>query len=172
MSLITLDSLIWVSSSSFSARCFSRVRSWTRVRRYRHRSRSSRCHGGGTNDGPQHPPLGQLGQPDRIQLVRLRPAGDVLDVAGVDHPALACRLRAGKTAASSTSRWPPSRTASPPGTSASPAAPAAPASSWRTCAPPAAAAPACPRAAPARTPSASPCRYPARPPASRSRRPR
>jgi hypothetical protein len=55
MSLITLDSLIWVSSSSFSARCFSRVRSWIKVRRYRHRSRSSRCHGGGTNDGRSIP---------------------------------------------------------------------------------------------------------------------
>jgi hypothetical protein len=33
MSLITADSLIWVSSSSFSTRCFSRVRSWIRVRR-------------------------------------------------------------------------------------------------------------------------------------------
>ena len=29
MSLITDDSFTWVSSSSFSARCFSRVRSWT-----------------------------------------------------------------------------------------------------------------------------------------------
>jgi hypothetical protein len=33
MSLITTDSLIWASSSSFSARCFSRVRSWVKVRR-------------------------------------------------------------------------------------------------------------------------------------------
>ena len=33
MSLITEDSLIWASSSSFSARCFSRVRSWVKVRR-------------------------------------------------------------------------------------------------------------------------------------------
>jgi hypothetical protein len=33
MSLITADSLIWVSSSSFSARCFSLVRSWVKVRR-------------------------------------------------------------------------------------------------------------------------------------------
>ena len=36
----------------------------------------------------QHPPLGQLGQPDRIQLVRLGPARHVPDVAGIDHPAL------------------------------------------------------------------------------------
>jgi hypothetical protein len=36
----------------------------------------------------QHPPLGQLAQPHGVQLVRLGPAGDVLDIAGVDHPAL------------------------------------------------------------------------------------
>jgi len=33
MSLITTDSSIWASSSSFPARCFSRVRSWVKVRR-------------------------------------------------------------------------------------------------------------------------------------------
>jgi len=33
MSLITLESFTWASSSSFSVRCFSRVRSWVRVRR-------------------------------------------------------------------------------------------------------------------------------------------
>jgi hypothetical protein len=35
--------------------------------------------------GSQHSPLGQLGQPDRIDLVRLRAVGDVLDVTGVDQ---------------------------------------------------------------------------------------
>jgi hypothetical protein len=55
MSLITADSLIWVSSSNFSARCFSLVRSWVKVRRQRHRPRSSRCHGGGTSDGRTMP---------------------------------------------------------------------------------------------------------------------
>ena len=35
--------------------------------------------------GPQHPPLGQLGQPDGVQLVGLRPARDVLHVPGVDQ---------------------------------------------------------------------------------------
>jgi hypothetical protein len=43
---------------------------------------------GGDEAGPQHAALGELAQPDRIQLVGLGPAGDVLDVAGVDHPAL------------------------------------------------------------------------------------
>ena len=38
--------------------------------------------------GPEHAALGELAQPDRIELVRFGPAGDVLDVAGVDHPAL------------------------------------------------------------------------------------
>jgi hypothetical protein len=37
---------------------------------------------------PQHPPPGQPGQPDRVQLAGLRPAGDVLDIAGVHHPSL------------------------------------------------------------------------------------
>jgi hypothetical protein len=36
--------------------------------------------------GAEHLPLDDLGQPDRIQLVGLRPAGQVLDVAGVDQP--------------------------------------------------------------------------------------
>jgi hypothetical protein len=34
--------------------------------------------------GAQHLPLGDLAQPDRIELVGLRPAGQVLDVLGVD----------------------------------------------------------------------------------------
>ena len=38
--------------------------------------------------GPEHAALGELAQPDRVELVRFGPAGDVLDVAGVDHPAL------------------------------------------------------------------------------------
>jgi hypothetical protein len=36
---------------------------------------------------PQHAPLGQLGQPDGVLLVRLRPARHVLDLAGVHQPA-------------------------------------------------------------------------------------
>jgi hypothetical protein len=35
----------------------------------------------------QHPPLGQLAQPDRIQPIRFRPARHVLNIPGVDHPA-------------------------------------------------------------------------------------
>ena len=38
--------------------------------------------------GPEHAALGELGQPDCVQLVGFGPAGDVLDVAGVDQPAL------------------------------------------------------------------------------------
>jgi hypothetical protein len=38
--------------------------------------------------GPQHLPLGDLAQPDRIQLVGLGPAGQVLDVLGVHQPRL------------------------------------------------------------------------------------
>jgi hypothetical protein len=36
---------------------------------------------------PQHAPLGQLGQPDGVLCVRLRPARHVLDLAGVHQPA-------------------------------------------------------------------------------------
>ncbi len=36
--------------------------------------------------GAEHVPLVQLGQPDRIERVGLGPAGDLLDVAGVDQP--------------------------------------------------------------------------------------
>ena len=67
--------------------------------------------------------------------------------------------------ASSTPRWPPSRTGSPPRRPASPAAPAAARWSWRTCGPAAAACPGSPGAASGRSTPATPCRYPAQPPA-------
>ncbi len=51
MSEATTDSLIWASSSSFSTRFFSAVRSETSAARYRVRSRSRRIGGGGTNEG-------------------------------------------------------------------------------------------------------------------------
>ena len=88
MSLATTDSLMQASSSSFSTRFFSAVRAADQVdavagqipqpadRRRRHEA------------GPQHLPLGDLAQPHRVQLVGLRPAGQVLDVAGVDQPRL------------------------------------------------------------------------------------
>ena len=38
--------------------------------------------------GPQHAPLVQFAQPDAVQLVRLRPAGHVLHIPGVDQPHL------------------------------------------------------------------------------------
>src|SRR6266542_3745107 len=41
--------------------------------------------GWGNKAGPQHAPLGQLGQPDRIELVGLGPARDVLDLPSVDQ---------------------------------------------------------------------------------------
>ena len=48
MSVITLDSLTWASSSSFSTRCFSPVRTRVRCRRYRVWVRSRRISSGGT----------------------------------------------------------------------------------------------------------------------------
>jgi hypothetical protein len=38
--------------------------------------------------GPEHLPLGELAQPDRIQGVGLGPPGEVLDVTGIDQPDL------------------------------------------------------------------------------------
>jgi hypothetical protein len=51
MSLATTESLIWASSSSFSNRFFSAVRTATRSLRYPVRSRSRRIGGGGTKLG-------------------------------------------------------------------------------------------------------------------------
>ena len=44
--------------------------------------------GRGHETGPDHLPLGDLGQPDRVQFVGLRAARQVLDVAGADQPGL------------------------------------------------------------------------------------
>ena len=55
MSVATADSLIPASSSSFSSRCTSRVRSRVMVVRARVRSRSTRIGCGGTNDARTSP---------------------------------------------------------------------------------------------------------------------
>jgi len=88
MSLATTESLIWASSSSllhpllFGGPCRDQVgpvaghvsqlpdRLW------------------GDEAGPQHLPLGELAQPDRIQPVGLGPPGEVLDVTGIHQPDL------------------------------------------------------------------------------------
>ena len=80
MSEATTDSLIRASSSSFSTRFFSAVRTATRSTRYRVRSRSRRIGGRRHEAGPQHLPLGDLAQPHRVQPVGLGPARQVLDV--------------------------------------------------------------------------------------------
>src|SRR3954454_7830318 len=87
-SLTTTDSLISASSSSFSTRCFSAVRTASKSTRYRVRSRSSRIAGGGTKRGRSIALLGDLAQPHRVQPVGLGPAGQVLDVMSVDQPRL------------------------------------------------------------------------------------
>ena len=95
MSVATADSLIRASSSSFSSRCTCRDRSWVRScpqpgvvaqspdRRRRHETR------------PQQALLGQLGQPDGVELVRFGPAGDVLHVRALtsctDNPTASSR---------------------------------------------------------------------------------
>jgi hypothetical protein len=42
----------------------------------------------GDEAGPQHLPLGELAQPDRVQRVGLGTPGEVLDVTGIDQPGL------------------------------------------------------------------------------------
>ena len=83
--LATAETLISASSSSFSSRCQYRVRS--RVRSHAQPGVVAQLPDLGRRHeaGPQHAPLGQLGQPDSVQLVGLRPARRVLDVAGVDQ---------------------------------------------------------------------------------------
>ena len=44
--------------------------------------------GWGDEAGPQHLPLGELAQPDRVQGVGLGPPREVLDVTGIDQPDL------------------------------------------------------------------------------------
>ena len=106
------DSLIWASSSSFSTRFFSAVRTTTRSTRYRVRSRSSRIGARRHETRAQHLPLGDLAQPHRVQPVGLRPAGQMLDVAGVDQPrSRTRRLQQVEHRLPVVRRWPPS----PPG---------------------------------------------------------
>jgi hypothetical protein len=42
----------------------------------------------GDEAGPQHLPLGDLAQPDRVQRVGLGTPGEVRDVTGIDQPGL------------------------------------------------------------------------------------
>ena len=77
-SLATEVILTMASSSSFSSRCRHRVRSRTRSvpgpGEVPHRPDRGRRH----EAGAQHAPLGQPGQPHRIQPVGLRPPFEVL----------------------------------------------------------------------------------------------
>lgn len=87
MSEATTLSLIWASSSSFSARFLSAVGvhqvdpvagQVTKPADLRRRHEA----------GADHLPLGDLAQPDRVELVALRPSGQVLDVPRVHQPGL------------------------------------------------------------------------------------
>ena len=86
MSEATTDSLRQASSSSFSTRFFSAVRTPTRSARYQVRYRSWRMSAGGTKLGPQHLALGDLAQPDRVQPVGLGPSGQMLHILRVHQP--------------------------------------------------------------------------------------
>jgi hypothetical protein len=69
--------------------------------------------------GPQHLPLGELAQPDRVQRVGLGTSREVLDVTGVDQPGLEPVGFQQVVRPPSRSRWwPPS----PPGSRPAPAA--------------------------------------------------
>jgi hypothetical protein len=86
LSAATTDSLIWASSSSLLHPLLLGGAHPDQVdavagqvpqptdRRWRHET------------GPQHAPLGELGQPHRIQPVGLGPPRQVLHLAGVDQP--------------------------------------------------------------------------------------
>ena len=77
---ITDVSLICASSRSFSSRCFSRVWSRTSAAPVAGEVPQPPDRLGVHQAGPAHAPLGDLGQPHRVEFVGLRPAGDVLDM--------------------------------------------------------------------------------------------
>ena len=83
MSVATEDSLIPASSSSFSSRCASRLRSRVMTVRVRVRSRNSRIGGGGTNEARTNP-CAQIRQPRSIGDIALA-ARHIPGVAGVDQ---------------------------------------------------------------------------------------
>jgi len=87
MSLATTDSFTPASSSSFSTRCFSAVRTATRSVRYRIRSRPP-YRRWQHETRSQHLTFGDLAHPDRVDPVGLRPPRQVLDVARVDQSRL------------------------------------------------------------------------------------
>ena len=84
MSEATAESLMPVSSSSFSRRWTIRPRSRVAVVRARVRSRSSRTGCGRHEGGPDQAVGAELGQPGRVRDVRLA-AGQVLDLPRVDQ---------------------------------------------------------------------------------------
>ena len=88
MSEATTDSLIWASSSSFSTRCFSAVRTATRSDRYRVRSRSTRIGGGGTKLGRSICRSATLHNHTASSRSVFGRPGQMLDVLGVDQPGL------------------------------------------------------------------------------------
>src|SRR5262249_19564160 len=62
------DSFTWASSSSFSARCISRVRSWVRVP-VTGQVPELALGPGREERGPDHAALSELGQPHRVEFV-------------------------------------------------------------------------------------------------------
>jgi hypothetical protein len=104
---------------------------------------------GCTRLGRHLPRPGGLGQPHRVQLVGLWPAGDVPGRGGRSAASRwTLRPPAGRRLASSSCWWPPSPPAERFGCAASRPAPAARAPAWRTRGPPDGAALACPRGDP------------------------
>ena len=115
---------------------------------------------------PEHAPLGGAWPSHPASWVSVfAPARHVRCLVGVHQPAPTLLLQEVNRRLPGRGRPSPSPPGSRPGHPASPPAPAATWSWWRSSAPPSGAGQGSPRAAPARTPLASPCRYPARPPA-------
>jgi hypothetical protein len=88
MSLITEDSLIWAVFEQFLGALLFPGPLLGQGAPVAGQVPQLALRAGRDEAGPEHAPLGELAQPDRVEFVGFGAAGDVLDVAGVDHLAL------------------------------------------------------------------------------------
>ena len=160
---ITLDSLIAADSSSFSVRCFSRVRSSVRSRRYRVCSRITRYSGVATKQAVTAPRSKHAASHRESDGSRFgRPGRFLTCLASASthsNPSASSR----QNGPSCNPRSPPSPLRAPASTAASPPAPAPPAS-WSEAAGLARPPPGCYLMAPGSSPPSGPCRYRCRTP--------
>jgi hypothetical protein len=88
MSLATTESLIWASSSSLLHPLLLGGADRDQVRPVAGHVPQLPDRRWWDEAGPQHLPLGELAEPDRIQGVGLGPSREVLDITGVHQPDL------------------------------------------------------------------------------------